>query len=165
MNRHREIWTVLRYMTTYKDLVESNSFYAYKDFAQKHKIAAGELRKMKPADSSIEIAIRFCQLENHYGTCDHHLTDDEIQQLKNWGNVTIDFSKILENIVTSYQDYWDNVLKSYVRPSARIKRLEYLIEDTDGMIRMPELQEYHNIISDLERLQNDYRTQLENLGK
>lgn len=154
------IWRVLRYMITYRDLSSSSNFYEYKNNLAGHNHAVEELKISKPDKYHLEAAIRFCQIEYLCGRCDYELTQEDIDLLENWETITIDNNRILNDIVTSYKEYWDSVLDSYTRPSARIKRLQYLIQDLQEVMKMPFLQNTPNVLNNIKELQDYYQSLL-----
>lgn len=158
--RKQKVWLILRYMITYRQLVQSSTFYDFKKYIADHKYAIGELRKAHPDDYSFNTAIKFCRMEYYYGTCDYQLTEEDIKFVLNWETNDIDTHEILKDVLNSYKEYWDEVLASYVRPSARIKRFQYLIDDLDKIMDLPDVQEYPNILQGVKELQNLYQLQL-----
>lgn len=160
MIRKRKIWTVLRYMTTYKYLIDSSDFFSFKKNLTDYNYAKGELRKLHPDNYSFDAAIRFCRMENYYGTCDYLLTDDDVNFILNWKSNSIDVHDTLKKVLASYKSYWDGVLSSYVRPSARIKRLQYLIEDLENIMNLPYIQEHLDVLQGVKELQSQYQSQL-----
>lgn len=158
--RHHKIWLVLRYMITYKQLTHSSNFYDFNRNMSDHKYAIGELKKFHIDDYSFDAAVRFCRMEYYYGTCDYQLTDEDIKFAKNWLSNSIDAHEILKNVLLSYQEYWDNVLASYVRPSARYKRLQYLIDNLKDIMELSDIQEYPDILQGVSELQSRYQSQL-----
>jgi len=160
MIRKRKIWAVLRYMVTYLYFMKSSDFYSFKKNLIDHNHAKGELRKLHPDNYSFDAAIRFCRIENYYGTCDHQLTDNDVKYILNWQSNSIDTRDTLKNVLASYKEHWDSVLSSYVRPSARIKRLQYLIEDLENIMDLPDIQDYPDILQGVKELQRQYKSQL-----
>lgn len=160
MIRKRKIWTVLRYITTYKYLINSSDFYSFKKNLTDYNYAKGDLRKLHPDNYSFDAAIRFCRMENYYGTCDYLLTDDDVNFILNWKSNSIDVHDTLKKVLASYKRYWDGVLSSYVRPSARIKRLQHLIEELENIMNLPYIQEHLDVLQGVKDLQSQYQSQL-----
>lgn len=160
MIRKRKIWTVLRYITTYKYLINSSDFYSFKKNLTDYNYAKGDLRKLHPDNYSFDAAIRFCRMENYYGTCDYLLTDDDVNFILNWKSNSIDVHDTLKKVLASYKRYWDGVLSSYVRPSARIKRLQHLIEELENIMNLPYIQEHLDVLQGVKELQSQYQSQL-----
>lgn len=158
--RRHKIWAVLRYMVTYKDFLESKDFYSFKNNLSFFENAKKELNNSSPDDYTFRAAIRFCRIEFIYGRCNHSLTDNDVQTILNWQTVTIDTHAILERVLINYKEYWDDVLASYIRPSARIKRLQYLVEKLEDVSKQPYLQEYPDLIHGVKNLKEWYLTQL-----
>lgn len=147
-------------MITYRDLSSSSNFHEYKNNIASHNHAVEELKISKPDKYHLEAAIRFCQIEYLCGRCDYELTQEDIDLLENWETKTIDNNRILNDILTTYKEYWDNVLDSYTRPSARIKRLQYLIQDLQEVMKMPFLQNTPNVLNNIKELQDYYQSLL-----
>ena len=70
--------------------------------------------------------------------------------------MNIDEEQLLNNVLSSFASYWKDVLDSYVRPSARINRINYLIQELANIREMKELQPYPIILSRIDRLQQQY---------
>lgn len=164
-NRERKliIWRVLRYMITYRDLSSSSNFYEYKNNIASHNRAVEELKSSKLDVYHLEAAIRFCQLEFLAGRCDHELTDEDIDALRNWETKPIDLQKVLGDVLAAYTEYWDDVLKSYTSAAARKKRLEYLINNLDEIMTLPGLHDSPAILKEAEALQSQYKSQLNDM--
>ena len=160
-NRKHNIWVVLRYIAAYNDLVDSSDFYSFQNNLTEYENAREELGKYSPNDYSFRVAFRFCRTEYYSGACDKELTDKDIRDVLNWHTNTIDKYKIAESVLNSYKDYWDGVLASYKRPSARIKRLHYLVENLEDVSKLPFIQEYPDILSRVKDLQGLYSSQLQ----
>jgi hypothetical protein len=159
--RQHTIWSVLRFMVTYKKLIEeTTNFYQFRDNYPAFKIAKGEMRKRHPDTCALNTAIRFCQMEFFYGTCDHKLTEHDIQTLYNWKELNVDEGQLLNNVLSSFDSYWGEVLESYVRPSARIKRIDYLIQELDKIKDMEGVKSYPSVLDRLDQLQQRYREML-----
>lgn len=159
-NRHDKIWLVLRYMEAYQQFVQSGNFYDYQKNMTDYKSVIEELGKSHIDKYSIEVAIRFCRKEYHFGSCNHQLTEDEVKLVINWQTNIMDDYKVLKNVLFKYKEYWDSVLISYVRPAARTKRLQYLIVDLDKIMGLPDIQKYPDILQDVKCLQLQYKSQL-----
>lgn len=154
--RHTRIWTVLRFMATYDQLINSEDFHNFEKNKDSYEEAFGRMRKEHIGTTDIETAIRFCRLEHFYGICKHDLSSDEVNKIHQWRSVTIEEEELLGKILKSYQAYWDNVLNSYKRPSARKNRLQYLIDDIEDILRLSFMQKYPTLIIKAKELQNHY---------
>lgn len=158
--RHIRIWSVLRFMVTYNDLMNSENFYDFKTGKKAYEEAKGRMRKERVKENDIETAIRFCRMENFYGTCQYPLNNSEIEQLYKWQNIQINEKELLNNVIESYQSYWNEVLNSYKRPSARKNRLNYLVENLNEVLSLPYIQEYPDITEKIKALQHSYFVEL-----
>ena len=123
----------------------------------------GQMRKETIQSADIDTAIRFCRIEHHYGICQHKLTSAEIDQLRKWNNIIIDNHALLKDALCSYKQHWDSVLNSYIRISAKRKRLQYLIDDLEEIRTLHELQAFSDIIESIDSLQEEYTSQLKAL--
>ncbi|MFC2439327.1 MAG: hypothetical protein ACFNVH_00690 [Segatella maculosa] len=162
-NRERKhtIWSILRFMITYKDLIENTTdFYQFRDNLAAFKTAKGEMRKRHPDACALDTAIRFCQMESFYGTCNHKLTENDIQTIYNWKELNVDEEKLLNIVLSSFESYWKGVLNSYVRPSARTKRIAYLIQELDNVKEIEGVRSYPKVLDRLDQLQQQYRDML-----
>lgn len=159
-NRKHKIWVVLRYMVAYNDLVESQDFHSFQNNLTEYENAKEDLNKYSPCADFFHVAFRFCKIEYYSGACDKALTDHDIQDVLNWRTNTIDKHKIVESVLESYIDYWDSVLASYKRPSARIKRLQYLVQNLEDVSKLSYIQEFPDILSRIKNLQDLYISQL-----
>ena len=160
-NSKNQVWAILRYMVTYRALLDSTNFYNYKKNWEDHKIAIVAMEKMHPDDYSFNVAFRFCQKEHYIGLCTHSLTNEDILFVRNWKDNNINIDELLLKVFDSYKSYWNDVLHSYVRQSARTKRLQYLVDDLDKIMTMPEIIERPIILDLTKKLQMDYQSQLE----
>lgn len=155
--RHTQIWSVLRFMMTYRYLVNSNNFNYYEANLKSHKEAFGRTRKEHVDISQINAAIRFCQIEHYYGTCDYELSKDDINILKNIDTYTINEEIIMQKTLDSFKSYWDEVLSSYKRKSAYNNRLKRLIEDLDEQMTLPHVKKNEKIVANMRQLQQTYQ--------
>lgn len=161
--RHSRIWTVLNFMRAYTELVQCDDFYSFKNMTIRFNQAMGLMKKEHIQRSEIDVAIRFCRMEHHNGICQYNMCPSEIDRLHQWNNIIIDNHTILKETLCSYKQYWDSVLYSYIKLSAKKNRLKYLINDLDKIMTLPELQAYPDIINDLNSFQKDYSSQLNSL--
>lgn len=160
-NRKHKTWLVLRYMVAYNDLVESSDFYSFQNNLTEYENAKKNLNKYSPNDDSFRVAFRFCRIEHYSGACDKELTDKDIRDVLNWHTNSVDKHKVVESVLNSYKDYWDDVLASYKRPSARIKRLQYLVQNLEDVSNLSYIQEFPDILSRIKNLQGIYISQLQ----
>lgn len=163
IKRHNRIRTVLRFMVTYNELLKSSDFHSLAKNQGLYEEAFGHMRKEEITSHDIETAIRFCHKENFYGLCKHELDTEETELLRHWRDITIDERALASTVLESYQAYWEDVLNSYKRPSARKNRLQYLIDDIDDILRLPIIQGHPDIIAKVQALQNHY-IELRNIG-
>lgn len=160
LTRHRRVWSILRFMVTYQELMSANNFYGIRDAIKSHKEAKGRMRKEHIENNDIEIAIRFCRMENHYDICHHKLSNNDIDNLRNWRNFQLNEETLYSNVMSNYETYWRRTLDSYKRIHAKKNRLEELIYDIDEIIELQELQVYPDIINRLKLLKESYTKEL-----
>lgn len=158
--KKNKIWTILQFISSYSELMKCTNFYQFKNANAKFSQSIGRMKKEDIRMSDINIAIRFCQMEHYYGICEHELSPHETEQLFQWRNLVIDNNSLLKCVLLSYEEYWDGVLNSYVRLSAKKNRLKYLINDLEEIMALPEIQTYSDIIGNLKMLQEKYSSQL-----
>ncbi len=158
--RHGRVWAVLRIMTTYDSLMGSRNFYDLKNNMAKYNEAFGVMGKWHVEASDIETAIRFCRMENFYGICQRPISVQEVGEIYEWRNILINEDNLIARVLLSYKQYWDGVLDSYKRPSARKNRLAYLVDDLEEVMTLPMLQRHPDAIGKIRELQEHYSQQL-----
>lgn len=158
--RHRRVWSILRFMVTYQELMSAKNFYGIRDAIKSHKEAKGRMRKEHIEEYDIETAIRFCRMENHYDLCHHKLSQTDIDNLKNWRSFQINENELYVNVMSNYESYWRTTLNSYKRIYAKKDRLEYLIEDLEEIAGLPDIQEYTDVINRINLLKESYTKEL-----
>lgn len=162
--RHERVWSVLRFMVTYNELLfESGNFYQYSNNKEAYEEARLQMKENHIIGTDIDTAIRFCQIENINGECDHLLTSAEIDQLYRWHEIQINEEELLNEVIDSYQAYWNEVLDSYKRPSARKNRLTYLINNLNEVMELHYIQKYPVIKERIKLLQSTYSDALSHL--
>lgn len=160
LTRHRRVWSILRYMITYKELMQADNFYNIRNAIKSHKEAKGRMRKEHIEEYDIEIAIRFCRMENHYDLCHHILSQTDINNLKDWRNFQLNEKELYNNVMSNYESNWRTALNSYKRMHAKKDRLEYLIEDLDEIAGLPDIQEHPDVINRINVLKESYTKDL-----
>lgn len=153
---------VLSFIRSYHyNFCNLNSFYDYDNAVKEHKEIIDRLNGEEITNLGIKLAIRFCHLQYAKGTCDHLLSVDEENRLinKDWGYP--DAERCVKPIIPVFKEYWDDVLRSYKRPSAKIDRLKYLVELLDNVGTKPLIQENKNLQNELLSLKDYYAQQLE----
>lgn len=160
LTRHRRVWSILRYMVTYQELLSADNFYGIRNAIISHKEAKGRMRKEHIEEYDIEIAIRFCRMENYYDICHHKLSISDIDNLRDWRNFQLNEEALYSNVMSNYETYWRRTLDSYKRIHAKKHRLEELIYDIDEIVELQELQIYPDIINKLKILKESYTKEL-----
>ena len=156
MIRQRRVRSVLMLMTTYDSLMGSRNFYDLKNNMARYSEALGIMRKRHVEAGDIETAIRFCRMENFYGTCQRPISVQEAGEIYEWRNILINEDELIAKVLLSYRQYWDGVLDSYKRPSARKNRLAYLVDDLEEVMTLPMLQRHPDAIGKVRELQEHY---------
>lgn len=86
-----------------------------------------------PTNEEIDTAIRFCTIGYTLGRCSHQLTLNEKYDIYHWETYFFNNLFIINNVADSFKTYWDDVLADYKRPSARLNRVNYLINHLNEM--------------------------------
>lgn len=154
------IWEILRYMISRQELANSSDFYNLRKTLVDYNNSLERLNNDVPSNEHFEIAFRFCQSELYKGKCNHALTKDEMQIIRDWRTQTLNIKEILEKVANSYMEYWDEVLASYKRPSARTDRLKYLDEKLDEFSKWPEIQSIEGANNTIHQLRQHYSNML-----
>nr|DAF62195.1 MAG TPA: hypothetical protein [Myoviridae sp. ctt8G1] len=158
--RKKRVWAMLRFLKSIESITTSENFYdldkAICDF-QNAKARLLE-KDYNPAKEEIEIAIRFCTISYAQGRCFHQLTLSEMHDVRNWETYYIYDSAIMDNTATSFKAYWDSVLANYKRPSAKINRINYLIEHLNEMNEKETLQQFSNFKEHIANLISHYNS-------
>lgn len=154
--RQHKIWCILRFFISYQDLYCSQNFYEYRDNLKNYRDAISSLEKEDVMESDFRIAFRFCSIKNNTGKCDRAITQSEKEIALNWKDYKIDLSEVLFNVLVSFQDYWDEVVMSYKKPSARQNRIKYLIDKLEEFKTWPELKNISGLIAKISQLQRHY---------
>lgn len=160
VNRKKHVWAMLRFLKSIESVTTSENFYdldkALCDF-QNTKARLLE-KDYNPTKEEIEIAIRFCTISYAQGRCFHQLTSNEIYNVRDWETYYIYDSAIMDNTTTSFKAYWDSVLTNYKRPSAKINRINYLIEHLNEMNEKETLQQFSNFKEHIAKLISHYNS-------
>lgn len=160
--RHDRIKIVLRFMAANTELTDSKDFDSLQRNLMCYNNLRGQMRKSHIESIDIETAIRFCRMENFYGTCQHILNNQEIESLQQWRNININEEELLHIVMLSYKNDNENTLNSYVSNSARKNKLKSLINDLDKIMVRPLVKQYPTIIEEAKTLQSNYVEQLKN---
>ena len=151
--RQRRIWLILRYLVTYDSLSNSQDFYEFRENHSAYQQALEALRGEKPSRLEFDTAFRFCSLKFRKGECERNISSEEKQIALNWESNSINLPIILENVLESYKAYWGDMLTSYKKPSARINRLNYLVEKLEEFKTWPEIATVPDLVYKIEQLQ------------
>lgn len=161
MERHRKIWCILRNIVTYRNLANSKNFYEFRNYLAEYKTNIENLKEKKPEDGLFDVAFRFCRIEYINGKCDYKLKEEDLEATRKWDSRDVDVESILINALHGYKNYWDTTIDSYIRASARTKRLLYLIEDLEKVQLWPEVSIYDEVVFKIRELQHHYTKMLE----
>lgn len=164
LKRHSRIRIVLSFMTTYNHLMESSNFYELKSNKINYERAKGWMRKDHIETLDIETAIRYCQMEHFYGICQRKLLDSDIELLYKWKEIIVDEDNLYAKVIQSYEVYWNKVLNAYKRQSAKKNRLNYLIDDLDEIMQLPDIQNRPDVLKKIKQLQNNFATEVDHMS-
>ena len=154
------LYEFVLFMKAYQELVDSEDFYNYERNYSDFKLQRGRLRKRRPSEYEISVAIRFCRMEYYYETCDRKIEPIEEKQMQDWQSIEIDVERLFERLLDNFVEYWDDVLESYVRKDARIKRIHYLIERIDYFKKLSGFRESEHIQQRLAETKEYYNKML-----
>lgn len=150
--RHKKIWAVLSYAKSLEAIFDSNNFYDLDNALLDYNNALARLNTpdLRPSENEMLCAFRFCDIQNHKGKCNHRLSENEKQNISNWSNYTLDYTKILDAVSKRFITYWDKVLGAYKKKHAYLRRLDYIINHLNeakhrkGLSTMPQIEDYLN---------------------
>lgn len=95
MKRREEkdiIWHIIRYIKTLESLhCYIDDLRTFEKCKNDYEYAYNQLRSKNISAKSIQVAIRYCQLQYHQGLCDYQITRDNIKLIKDWENYTPDY--------------------------------------------------------------------------
>lgn len=89
------------------------------------------------SSDDLKIALRICTIAYHKNICNYSLNENELIKALQWQYGGDKDKEVFKFAINNYEQYWDSVLEAYVRPSARIKRLHYLVEKLDRFSQIP----------------------------
>ena len=150
--RHKKIWAVLSYAKSLNAVYNSKNFYDFdKALLDYHNaVARFNDSDLRPSELDILCAIRFCDVQNHMGKCEHRLSEAQKQDISNWSTYTLDYKNILKTVSKRFMEYEDELLETYKRMTDYTKRIEYIIrhlnevKHREGLSTIPQLDEYIN---------------------
>ena len=155
-DRHNQLWYVIRFAVAYYNLENCEDFYDYKKSLADFKEAHSSLVNNPVQKDLFEVVFRFFRIKNYLGECEHSVSDKELFSLINWEKININHSKIISNILSSYKEYWDDVLASYKRSSSRNERRKYLIQKLEAFAEWPELKLVDGAVDNIRALHDHY---------
>lgn len=91
------------------------------------------VKRIHLTSDEIDTVIRLCKFYHTKGICQHELSQAEIRNIHNWEKYYFHDLYIINNVAASFKAYWDDVLAGYTRPSARLNRINYLINHLNEM--------------------------------
>jgi hypothetical protein len=158
LNRQKHIWAVIRLMIIIDDLNNCESFYDLEKKLKEYNdiIILLKDKEYRPNNYEISAAIRFCNIKRQQNICDHYISDKEKKEIYNWEEYCIDSENLISKVKQEFKTYWDDVLNSYVRPSAKKKRKDYLINHLNEMKKGEYLSKIPNYNKYLEELIQHY---------
>lgn len=132
------------------------SFYDYEklyiELIDTHK----NILKMQPKHFQYEIAYNICLNNLKHNNIYFNTDLFTLERIINWKYADNNEEIILSNILNKFIIYWDNVLKTYVRPSARIKRIQYLIDRLITLKQKPFILAFPSLIQEIDTQLNEY---------
>lgn len=153
---------VLSFIRSYHyNFCNLSSFYDYDNAVKEHKEIIDRLNGEEITNLGIKLAIRFCHIQYAKGICDQRLSAEEENRLLNKDWDYPDAEKCITPIIPIFKKYWDDVLLSYKRPSAKTNRLNYLVELLDNLSAKSSVRENVNLRNEILLLRQYYAQQLE----
>lgn len=157
--RQDRIWHILRVLTTYNDLYCSQNFYEYRDNLRSFNESIIALANANTTKRDYEIALRFCDFKFRRGKCGRSITQAEKDFLLSGKNIEVNCSEILKAVIASFRNYWEEVLISYKKASARKNRLNYLVDKLGEVKDWPEICNDIDAVKEISDLQAFYSEQ------
>ena len=163
--RNGRIWTVLRFIVSIKDIEECTSFYDLDKAIDNYNDAYNRLSQVdySPTTDDISVALRYCLIKHHQGSCSRTITNSEKESIFNWSNYHMDYEPILEQVTVSFQQYWDEVISEYKRVASKKNRIDYLVEHLNDMRKKKNIMQLPKIHERLNTLILHYTTLRANL--
>lgn len=162
--RRKLRWGVIRRYKLINELQNSNSLYDVKNVAKQWntvKEIINDVKDFSLNDRDIEVVIRFLRKEQSLSRCQEG-GEVFISLEDYYSKENIDFSKYLISAYDDYEQYWDDVLENYKRPSAKSNRLKDLIESIDKDSEDP-VTDFPDVRAKLSNLRRKYNTIFEEL--
>lgn len=103
-------------------------------------------------------------MEHFYGICQRKLLDSDIELLYKWKEIIVDEDNLYAKVIQSYEVYWNKVLNAYKRQSAKKNRLNYLIDDLDEIMQLPDIQNRPDVLKKIKQLQNNFATEVDHMS-
>lgn len=138
-----------------------NSFYDLDKAIKELDEIISRLDSEQFCDLSIKLAIKYCRIQYVKGDCSYYLSkeDEEKLLMRAWEYPNLE--KPIRQIIPVFKEYWDGILQGYKRPSAKINRLNYLINLLNEVLEKPYLQQYNSAKTEVANLRDIYAKQLE----
>ncbi len=162
--RRKLRWGIIRRYKLINELQNSKSLYDVKNVAEQWKTVKdiiNDVKDIAPNDLDIKVVNRFLRIERLLGRCQEG-GEVFISLEDYYSKENLDFSKYLMSAYDDYEEYWDDVLENYNRPSAKRNRLQYLIESLDKDSEDP-MTDFPDVRAKLSNLRRKYNTILEEL--
>lgn len=129
LEHNYRIWSIIRLVVAIKDVYESLSFYDLDKNRKEYLITYEKLKNEIGIfdKEEIDIAIRYCKIKRAQDECDYDISQEVESLFYDWESFQIDWTGIFHFVKETFKHYWDGILANYKRPSARSKRIAYLI--------------------------------------
>lgn len=155
---HQVLGYFFCYHNNFQDL---NSFYDLNNAIKDLDEIISRLDSEPICDMSIKLAIRYCRIQYMKGECTYCLSKEDEEKLLKRAWEYPNTEESIRHIIPVFKDYWDGVLQSYKRSSARVNRLNYLVNLLDGVLEKPYVQQYDSAKAEVANLRDYYIKQLE----
>ena len=157
--RNYNNWLAYRLITSYKDFMDSSSFYDFEKKSEEFSIIKKEALSKGLTNSNINVAIRYCRFQYYQKECNYKFKRADIKKLEQWKDLSVNDISI-ESLINKV--YWDDMLLNYKGPSARVNRLKFLVENLEELKEKPYIRQSSVLLQKIQDLKTYYVTKLSN---
>lgn len=138
----------------YSDKIDN--FYDYEK-SYTHLIEThSDLIKMRPNPNHYNVGYKHCLTDFKNMNIAFNTDIFTLDKIINWKYAENNEEEILTNLLNAFTIYWNNVLEGYIKPSARTKRIHYLIERLIVLKQKAFIVVFPQLTQKIATLQNEY---------